>query len=159
MLGFAPAALGIQPSLPGCKRRLGLPAEFGLLCGFADQLDQPIHGVLAVALLASKSLGSNNQCALLGHSTPSQAHQTLAHVSGQGRGVVHIEAELYGGGSLVDVLAARPRSSDEVEFDFVLVNDDGGRDVKHSVTNLIVIQINPEPIQKHETCGAWGCAS
>src|SRR5690348_3827162 len=87
-----------RPCRPSWRReRLG---------GAADQVEEALQGVLAVALLGAVALGGDDQDAVAGKAATGEALQALAHRLGQAGRAADVEAELNGGGELVDVLAA-----------------------------------------------------
>src|SRR3954464_8566362 len=77
----------------------------GWLGGAADQVEEALLGVLAVALLGSWALGGDDQDAVAGQPAAGQLLEALAHGLGQARRMADVEAEVASGGELVDVFA------------------------------------------------------
>jgi hypothetical protein len=112
-----------QPALLGCSRWLGFATDLGLLSRFAHKLDEALHCVLTVSILAAEPLGLDHQCPTICHAIASQGLEALAHLFREGWGIVYIKAKLHGRGGSVYMLASRPRGSDKLFLDLILVND------------------------------------
>ena len=70
---------------PGGRRGSGGPAGAGPLAGAADQLRQPLQGVLAVEGLAAEALGADHHLALRGEPPAGQSSEALPHLRAEGR--------------------------------------------------------------------------
>src|SRR3954451_528112 len=108
----------------------------GRLGGAPDQVEEALLGVLAVALLGAVALGGDDQDAIAGQAAAGEALQALAHGLGQAGRAADVEAELDGGGELVDVLAAGARAADEALLQLALVEGDRVGDLDHGGTRL-----------------------
>lgn len=95
---------------------------FGWSGGAADQIRQPVYGILAIALLAAETLGSNHENAIGRHPATGQMPQPRADFFGKRRAISSIEVQLHDRGDFVDILPAGPGSPDEVEFQFFFRN-------------------------------------
>ena len=84
---------------------MGALAHSGSVDCPADQLHQPVDGLLAVLLLGAQLPGFDDQNPILVDALRRHAHQALAHLLGKRRRVGHVEAQLDGAGHLVYVLA------------------------------------------------------
>ena len=62
------------------------------------------------------------QKAVFGDPPARQVHETSANVIGQAGRVAHVKTDLYGGGNLVYILAARSGCTDKIFLYFTLVN-------------------------------------
>src|SRR5262245_5972159 len=89
---------------PWRRRRRGRPA---------DQVEEPLAGVLAVANLGAEAGGGDDEHAVCGQPASREPLQALAHVLWQRLRGAHVEAQLYGGCNLVDVLPAGTRGAQE----------------------------------------------
>ena len=67
--GFPSLSFGGQSFLSGGRGRFGWPSRPGFFSGLADQPDQAIDGVFAIAILAPMASGFNDQYAFGGHTT------------------------------------------------------------------------------------------
>src|SRR5205085_8549835 len=66
-LDVAAALLAFEAPLLRTERRLGRPTRRWPYHGFAQQFDQAIDGIGAVALLGAEALGVDHDHAVLGH--------------------------------------------------------------------------------------------
>src|SRR3954447_14381312 len=136
-LHLPPPRLLPQPTLACALARPRRAARRrGRLGGAADQVEEALLGVLAVALLGAVALGGDDQDAVAGQPAAGQLLEALAHGLGQARGAADVEAELDGGGELVDVLAAGAGAADEALFKLPLVEGDRVGDLDHGGTRL-----------------------
>src|SRR5437588_7478501 len=95
-----------QPPLACALARPRRAARWrGWLGGAADQVEEALLGVLAVALLGAVALGGDDQDAVAGQAPAGEAREALADRLRQARRAADVEAELDGRGELVDVLA------------------------------------------------------
>ena len=62
------------------------------------------------------------QKAVLGDPSACQVYETSANVIGQAGRVAHVKTDLYGGGNLVYILAARSGCTDKILLNFTLIN-------------------------------------
>jgi hypothetical protein len=79
------------------------------LPGPDDQTDQPFYGVLAIALLGSKSLRLDEEHPFFGHATACEADETHFDLVGQPLRLKHVESQPNSRGNLVHILAAGSR--------------------------------------------------
>ena len=128
--------LGLQAAPLGREGGFRRAAVLGLPGSFPDQFHQSVDGVPAVSFLRPEPARRDDEHPVGRHPPPRQARQALADVFGQGGGARHVEAELHGGGDLVDVLAARPGGAYEVETDLALPDSDGSGDSDHAFLTL-----------------------
>lgn len=82
---FKPGAvfLGIDPTLALGPARLGRSARARSNRGAANEIDQTLQRVLAIAALRAVTLGDDDQHAVAGHARPRQPLEPRAHVVGQ----------------------------------------------------------------------------
>lgn len=66
--------------------------------------------------------GSQNQYAVLGNTMSGEGDEALANGVGKRGRVSDVKAQFDGGGNLVDVLASRPRGTDETDCEFRIGN-------------------------------------
>src|SRR5215510_281469 len=146
------ALLAFQPSRPRGFCRLGRSPRLRRDRGLADQVDQALQRVVAVALLGAVALRRDDHHAIVGEPAAGQPFEPRAHRVGQRWRVAHVEAQLYGGRDLVDILPARTRGADEALLDLALVDGDRIGDADH----LLVIPGRPRSsapgIHNHRRC-------
>ncbi|HLB47499.1 MAG TPA: hypothetical protein VJL59_10885 [Anaerolineales bacterium] len=114
LLRLREAALLCQASAFGSQRWLGLLSALGNNSGLLDEPRESLEGILTVTLLAPELSCVDDQVAVGGYMAGGQPYQLLLHIWAQGARGANIEPYLDGSGDLVDVLAARPRSADEL---------------------------------------------
>src|SRR3954452_3689576 len=117
---FGLARLGLPP-----RRRRGFR-------GFAEQGDETVQRVLSIAVLRPETLRQDHQDALPGQTPACQLLGAHGDIVGQRGRAANVEAQLYGRGQLVDVLAARARGAHERLLDLSLVDADGRSDLDHA---------------------------
>lgn len=123
---FGPgAALFIgQPLFSGGAWRAGFSAGFrGGGCR-ADEDNQSLDRVLAVALLRAEALRRDSKYTVLPHSFSCKSLQPAFNVFPYRFGGEHIEPKLDGRGHLVHVLTARARTPNEVALHLTFVECD-----------------------------------
>ena len=98
--------------------------------GFAQQFDQPVDGVGAVALLGAESLCVDHDHAVLGHALAGEPVQPRLGV-GRQHDPPGIEPQLRGGRELVDVLSAWTGSANEADIDIVFVDHEVAGNPQH----------------------------
>src|SRR6185437_3225730 len=115
-LDVAAALFALQPSLLRPEGRLGRAARGRPDRGFAQQFDQPVDCVGAVALLGAEALRKDHDHAVLGHALAGEPIEPRAQIVRQ-HDASGVEAQLRGGGELVDVLPARAGGAHEADLD------------------------------------------
>src|SRR5580765_6525107 len=123
--------LGLK-SLPALRlRHFRRPARRGLHRCLPDQREQPVARVFAVAFLGTVLLRDDHDDAFLGQSLARKPHQAHGNIVRQRRRLADIEAKLYGGRHLVDVLAARAGGAYEGFREFGFADGDLVGDADH----------------------------
>src|ERR1700722_9451838 len=120
-LDVAAALFALQPALLRAEGRLGWAARRRPHHRLAQEFEQAIDGVGAVALLGAETLGMNHDHAVLGHTASGEPVEPISGI-GSKPDPAGIEAQLRRGRELVDVLPARPGGADEGDLDVVLVD-------------------------------------
>src|SRR5258707_12597567 len=77
--------LGFQPPLSGGEGRAGLPAFDRPHRSVADQLDEPLQRVGAVALLGAVALRRDDEHAVLSEPPPCKGREAVLQVGGKRR--------------------------------------------------------------------------
>src|SRR3990172_9389336 len=131
LLGFTSPVLALQPAFLRFPARPGFPAGRDGFCRPAEQPDQAVPCVLAVALLRAEPSRLEDQHAFAGHPLPPPANQAFPHRTGQGPGMSDVEAKLDRRRHLVDVLPPGTRGAYEPFLDFAFVEEDRLRDADH----------------------------
>ena len=106
--GSAAGELCFAPALTGRRRRTRPHAMLPRFGGAAQHVDQPVIGVLAIALLCAEPPRRNDQLALRVHPPPGNQAQSRAHPVVEARRAGGIKAELDRRGDLIDVLTTGP---------------------------------------------------
>src|SRR5690606_19295606 len=86
-----------------------------------------------VLLLRAKPASLDDDDAVLGGALPRELERAFAHPFRQAGRVGRVEAELHGGGDLVDVLAAGAGRADELLLKLVCADLDARRDMQSPV--------------------------
>src|SRR5262245_43322876 len=121
--GGAPA-LAFQAALARAERRPGRAAwDRGDGCALRE-LDKPVEGVLAIALLGAETLRGDNEHAVAGKAVTGEILHALPDRLGQRGRMPHVEAKLHRARKLVDVLPARARGADKSLLDLVVIDRD-----------------------------------
>src|SRR5579863_1616256 len=132
-LDVAATFLALEPPLFRCQRRPGRPPRNRARHRLAQQFDQPIDRISAVALLGAEALRVNHDHAVLGHAVAGEPDEARLRIRRQ-RDPARVEAQLRGSGELVDVLAARPGGAHEGNIELVLVDHKVAGNPQHGVT-------------------------
>src|SRR5215472_3827956 len=112
-LGALHAGLALQaPLARGAGRRRG-PAGLRWLERAADELREPLAGLAAVLFLGTMIARDDEQRPIGGDAPSAESAQPRLDVRVERRAAREIEAQLYRGRHLVDVLAAWPRRAHE----------------------------------------------
>jgi hypothetical protein len=117
------AGFGGEAAALGGEGGLGRAAGGRGQGGAADQRDQAVERVLAVALLGAEAAGGDHDDAVLGQAAAGEARRPLAHLRRQGRGTGEVEAQLHRGRELVDVLSAGAGGADKAFLDLAVIED------------------------------------
>ena len=125
-LDVAAPSLAFKPALAGCAGGTRRPPSLAGGGRLADQRNQALDGVAAIHLLAAEAVRRDDQHAVAAGALAGQHAQPLQHPWRQRCRARNVEAQLYRGGDLVDVLPPRAGSADEGKLDFVLVERDAG---------------------------------
>src|SRR5262245_21452242 len=125
------ALFGLEPPLARAGGRFGRPARQRRHRGAANQVEEALARVFAIALLGAVALRVDYQHALAGQPPAGKASEPRAHVVGKARRAAHVEAQLYRARKLVDGLPPRARGADELLLELVLADADGGGDADH----------------------------
>src|SRR5690606_29969929 len=86
--------------------RAGLAPRDRALGGAADQFDQTLERIGAIAFLRTVLLGDNDDYAFLGETAAGKPLEACANVFRQRRRMGDVEAKAHGGRKLIDVLPA-----------------------------------------------------
>src|SRR5215831_4904596 len=125
------ALFRFEPALAGAGGRLGRPAWNRRHGGAADQFDETLARVLAVAFLGAMALGVDYDRALAGEPPAGEPLEPRAHVLGKARRAAHVEAKLHRARELVDVLPAGTGRADEMLLELALADADRRSDADH----------------------------
>src|SRR5450631_3210396 len=98
--------LAFEPALLRSERRPGRPPRGGTDHGLAQEFDQSLDGVGAIALLGAEALGVDDDDAVLGHALAGETFKPYRRIVRDHDGA-RVEAQLRRGRQLVDVLPAR----------------------------------------------------
>src|SRR5471032_186532 len=120
-LDVAAALLAFEPALFRAQRRLGRTPRGWAHRSLAQQFDQPVDGVGAVALLGAETLRMNHDHAVLSHALAGKAIEPKCGIFRQ-HDPACVETQLCRGRELVDVLPAGAGSAHERYIDVVLVD-------------------------------------
>src|SRR5215831_5085064 len=118
------ALFRFEPALAGAGGRLGRPAWNRRHGGAADQINETLARVLAVAFLGAMALGVDHDHAVAREASAGEPLEPRAHVVGKVRRAAHVEAKLHRARELVDVLPAGPRRADEMLLELALADAD-----------------------------------
>ena len=113
---------GVQTTQFRPVGRLGGHACLGHAQPRLDEGGQSIARVLAVTVLGTETLCIDDQHAFAGHAPVAAGQQARAQRLGQRRRAGHVEAQLDGGGDLVDVLATGAAGAHEPLDEFRIRN-------------------------------------
>jgi hypothetical protein len=86
--------------------------------GIADQIHEPFKSVFSVPGLRSVPTGIYHQNAFMGKARAGGQHQAVADIFRKGRGMGHVEPELYGRCDLIHILPTWAGSSYKIDDDF-----------------------------------------
>ena len=123
-LNLAVQFLIIQALLFGRSAGAGCLANFWRLQGSLDQGNQALQGIGAILFPGAVAFGFNHQYPLVVDPPASQFCQACLEVFAQRGGGVYIEAQLAGGGHLVDVLTTGSACRDESYLYFFIPQGD-----------------------------------
>jgi len=139
-LGSGAGELGFATAVAGCRCRACRDPALPRLSRSANQIDQPFKGVLAIAFLRPETPRHDDENAIGGHPPPGEQTQSGSRRVVEVRRVEGIEAELDGGGDLVDVLSAGAAGANEDLFDLVLVDRDAVGDRDHLPWSVLTLE-------------------
>lgn len=120
-LHIAAVRLGFQAFHLHAARDFSFLARLGRVRGLLHQRDEPRKRVGAVALLGAEAICAQHNFTIEREPAPGQLFEPHAYVIGQGREPAQPEAQLNGGGHLIDVLPARPGGADEALLKVALI--------------------------------------
>jgi len=98
-----------QAALARALTRLGGAAHLRNDTSLADQVEEPLARIIAVAPLSAVAVCLDDENPIGGQALPGQSHQPPTDILRQRRRALHVEAQLHRRGDLVHVLPARPR--------------------------------------------------
>ena len=139
-LGSAAGELGFATAVAGCRCRACRDPALPRLSSPANQINQPFKSVLAIAFLRPETPRHDDENAICGHSPSGEQAQSGSRRVVEARRVEGIEAELDGGGDLVDVLSAGAAGANEDLFDLVLVDRDAVGDRDHLPWSVLTLE-------------------
>jgi len=128
---FAALSLFIHAPLPGGLGGLCLFSGLGGPGRRRDQSNQPIDGVEPVLFLCAMAARFDYDKPRLGGPFSGKAEKTPPNMRRKRGTGFRVESKLNGRCDLVDVLAARPRCANEGKRQFLLVENDIGRNRNH----------------------------
>jgi disulfide bond formation protein DsbB len=129
--GGAAFALGFEAAFARGPRGARGLARLGLVARLADEFEQALEGVGAIAVLHAKALRGDGDHALARSAAAGKCYQPRPYVVGQRRRMRGVEPQLYCGGDLVDVLTAGAGGAHELLFEFGILQSDVARDANH----------------------------
>src|ERR1700722_57173 len=151
LLGGAAAFLRFDAPFLGPLGGAGLLADLGFLERRPDQrLQAPLRRA-PIALLGALAHGLEQNGTVVDELLAGEAPQAISHRHRQADILRQQEAQLRGARHLVDVLPAGPRGANELPFQFLVRNDDVGRDDQgHG---------NERALQSRSECPGFDCTT
>src|SRR5882724_1006649 len=132
-LDVAAALFAFEPALFRSQRWPGGPSRNGARHGLAQEFDQTLDGIGAIALLGAEALRMNHDHAVLGQALAGEPGEARLGVRRQ-RYPAGIEPQLRSSRELVDVLAAGSRGAHEGDIDVVIIDCEVAGNPQHGVT-------------------------
>src|SRR5579872_7080427 len=122
VLDATPAFFALDAPFARSFGRLGRAARRRRRGGAANEIDEAVEGIVAVAPLGAMALRDDDEDALAREPRAGEPLEPGPDVARQRWRAAHIETQLHRGRQLVDVLAAWTRGAHEAFVDFALVN-------------------------------------
>jgi hypothetical protein len=124
-------SFGGQPPPFGSARGVGSYPGFWTNRRPPQQTGEAFDRIPPILLLGAKAKGLDDQYPFCSHLPAGQSSEARQHPGANCRRVPGVETQMHGGCNLVYILAARPGTSHEFQFDFFLLDFDIVGDDNH----------------------------